>query len=70
MNMAFVTAVVLTLTTLLLGPLDANAGGRGGGGGGVRGGGHLSGFGGMRGGFLMANLLMATILLDLLPAMI
>jgi hypothetical protein len=51
MNMAFVTAVVLTLTTLLLGPLDANAGGRGGGGGGVRGGGHLSGFGGMRGGF-------------------
>ena len=45
-EMPVTTAVVLTLTMLLLAPLEANAGGRGGGmgfGGGVRVGGGVSG---------------------------
>jgi hypothetical protein len=39
-EMPVTTAVVLTLTMLLLAPLEANAGGRGGRGGGTRVGGH------------------------------
>jgi hypothetical protein len=51
MKMGVSTAVVLTLTMLLLAPLQVKAGGHGGGGGAARGGGHLSGFGSTRGGF-------------------